>query len=304
MSSSRLPSSHVPRRRTRRHGLAAAGFLAPSAAGFFVFTLGPIIGSIALAFFAWPVLGPREFVGVQNFSALFADDVFWRALLNTLLFVGLYVPANFVVSLGLAVWIGPRIRGRAVYRVLFFLPAVTPIVANALVWRLMLQPGGLLDAGLQSTAGTGPINVLSGPFTAMLSVVAMSVWQGFGYNMLIFSAGLDAIDPNLHEAASIDGTGQIRRFVSITLPMLSPSMFFAAVMTLITSFQVFIQPYILTGGGPGVATQTMVMSMYQQGFQFFQLGRASAIASFLLLIIVLVTGLQFLGQRRWVHYDN
>lgn len=289
----------------RRAGLTALGFLAPSGAGFLVFTLLPIVGSIALAFFSWPILGDRTFVGGRNFVTLATTDpVFFRALRNTVIFVVLYVPVNFVISLGLAVWISPRIRLRGLYRVLFFLPAVTPIVANALVWRLMLQPKGLVDALLTSGLGLAPTNLLGGQVSAMVCVVAMSVWQGFGYNMLVFSAGLDAINPSLYEAADIDGVSRWRQFWTITVPMLSPSMFFAAVLTLITSFQVFSQPYILTGGGPGAATQTMVMYMYQKGFQFYQLGMASAISTVLLIIIVLVTALQFLGQRRFVHYDG
>jgi multiple sugar transport system permease protein len=289
----------------RRSTFTALGFLAPSGLGFLIFTLIPIVGSIVLAFFSWPILGEHKFVGTKNFVTLLTTDpVFFRALRNTVLFVVLYVPVNFVISLGIACWISPRIRLRGLYRVLFFLPAVTPIVANALVWRLMLQPSGLVDSFLTSTFGLAPTNLLGGEITAMMSVVAMSVWQGFGYNMLVFSAGLDAINPNLYEAAEIDGVGRWRQFWTITIPMLSPSMFFAAVLTLITSFQVFSQPYILTGGGPGVATQTMVMYMYQKGFQFYQLGTASAISTLLLIIIVLVTGLQFLGQRRFVHYDG
>ncbi|MGI8459638.1 MAG: carbohydrate ABC transporter permease [Propionibacteriaceae bacterium] len=293
-----------PRSGRSRNGWSALGFLAPSGVGFFTFTLIPIVGSLALAFFAWPILGDHEFVGVANFHTLFtADPVFFRAMLNTTLFVVLYVPVNFVISLGIAVWISPRIRLRGLYRVLFFLPAVTPIVANALVWRLMLQPRGLVDSTLTGVFGMEPTNILGNGMTALISVVAMSVWQGFGYNMLVFSAGLDAINPSLYEAADIDGVSRLRQFWTITIPMLSPSMFFAAVLTLITSFQVFIQPYILTGGGPGVATQTMVMYMYQKGFQFFQLGMASSISTVLLVIIVAVTGIQFLGQRRFVHYD-
>ena len=300
--------SRTPRTRAaagRRSTLTALGFLAPSGTGFLIFTLVPIVGSIALAFFSWPILGAHTFVGVRNFVTLVtADPVFFRAMRNTALFVLLYVPINFVVSLGIAMWISPRIRFRGLYRVLFFLPTVTPIVANALVWRLMLQPRGLVDGVLTSVFHLGPTNLLGGETTAMLGVVAMSVWQGFGYNMLVFSAGLDAINPNLYEAADIDGVGRIRQFTTITLPMLSPSIFFAVVMTMITSFQVFVQPYILTGGGPGVATETMVMYMYQKGFQFYQLGMASAISTVLLMIIVLVTALQFLGQRRYVHYDS
>ena len=289
----------------RRATFTALGFLAPSGTGFLVFTLVPIVGSIVLAFFSWPILGTHTFVGVRNFVTLVTTDpVFFRALRNTALFVVLYVPINFVVSLGIAMWISPRIRFRGLYRVLFFLPTVTPIVANALVWRLMLQPRGLVDGVLTSVFHMGPTNLLGGETTAMLGVVAMSVWQGFGYNMLVFSAGLDSINPNLYEAADIDGVGRLRQFWTITLPMLSPSIFFAVVMTMITSFQVFVQPYILTGGGPGVATETMVMYMYQKGFQFYQLGMASAISTVLLTIIVLVTALQFLGQRRYVHYDG
>ncbi len=288
-----------------RQDRSAWGFLAPSGIGFVIFTLLPIVASLVLALFAWPVLGAKEFVGFANFVTLFTQDpIFWTALRNTLIFVVLYVPINIVVSLGIALWINSRPRFRGFYRVLFFLPAVTPIVANALVWKMLLQPGGIVDSYLQSWFGLSPTNILGNPTTAMLSVVLMSVWMGFGYNMLVFSAGLDGIPEQLYEAAAIDGAGPGRRCFSITIPMLSPSMFFASVMTTITSLQVFAQPYILTGGGPGVSTQTMVMYLYQRGFQFFDLGSAASIATVLFLVIVLISGLQFVGQRKWVHYDN
>ena len=138
----------------------------------------------------------------------------------------------------------------------------------------------------------------------MASLILMSVWQGFGYNMLVFSAGLDAIPETILEAAAIDGAGPWRRFWSVTFPMMSPAIFFAMVMTLITSFQVFVQPYILTNGGPGVTTTTMVLYLYRTGFQFFNLGLASAVAWMLFVIIMLVTALQFVGQKRWVNYDS
>ncbi len=287
-----------------RQGRAAAAFLAPSAIGFATFTLLPIIGSVVLAFFTWPVLGQRGYAGLTNFRTLLTSDpVFFTALRNTLLFVVLYVPINFVLALGLALWISPRIRGRAAYRVLFFLPTVTPLVANALVWKLLLQPGGVVPAYLHSWFGISAPNFLGSPTWAMLAVVAMSVWSGTGYNMLVFSAALDGIPDHLYEAAALDGAGPVRRFWHVTVPMLSPAMFFASVLTIITSFQVFAQPYILTGGGPGVSTTTMVLYLYQRGFQFFQLGMASAVATCLFAMIVLVTALQFLGQRKWVHYD-
>ncbi len=138
----------------------------------------------------------------------------------------------------------------------------------------------------------------------MAAVVMMSVWQGFGYNMLVFSAGLDAIPQSIQEAATVDGVGPFRRLWNVTLPMLSPSMFFATIMTLITSFQVFVQPQIMTAGGPGIATETVVIHLYREGFVQYELGTASAIAWFLFLIIMLVTALQFVGQKRWVHYDG
>jgi multiple sugar transport system permease protein len=297
-------STAAPRRTSRRRdGVAAYGFLAPSGLGFLVFTLGPIIGSLVIAFFNWPVIGERSFAGLDNFVTIFtADPIFWRTVGNTLLFVVLYVPLNFLLALGLAVWISPRIRGRGLYRLLFFLPAVTPIVANALVWRLLVQPNGVF-ADIAGSFGVEQFNPLGTEAGAMAVVVAMSLWQGFGYNMLVFSAGLDSIPEQLYEAASLDGANAWKRFWRITLPMLSPSIFFAAVMTLISAFQVFAQPYVLTGGGPGVATTTMVMYLYQRGFQLFDLGMASAVATVLFAIIALITAVQFIGQRRWVHYD-
>ncbi|MGW8484362.1 carbohydrate ABC transporter permease [Microbacterium sp. NPDC055903] len=287
----------------RREARAAYGFLAPSGIGFLVFTLGPIIASIVIAFFSWPVIGERSFTGLTNFvTILSADPMFWRTVGNTLLFVVLYVPLNFILALGLAIWISPRIRGRGVYRMLFFLPAVTPIVANALVWRLLVQPNGVF-ADIAGWFGVEGFNPLGSEAGAMTVIVAMSLWQGFGYNMLVFSAGLDSIPDQLYEAASLDGAGAFRRFWNITLPMLSPSIFFATVMTLITAFQVFAQPYVLTAGGPGISTTTMVMYLYQRGFQLFDLGTASAVATILFAIIALITAVQFIGQRKWVHYE-
>jgi multiple sugar transport system permease protein len=294
------PGGGVRRGETR----AAWGFLGPSTAGFLLFTLIPLVGSLAISFFAWPVLGRKRFVGFDNFVDLLTDPIFHQVMLNTLVFVVVYVPLNIVVSLGLALWISPRIRGRGLYRLLFFIPTVTPMIANALVWRLLYQPGGVIDQSFQTMFGVSAPNFLGDTRWAMAAVIVMSVWQGFGYNMLVFSAGLDAIPQSIQEAATVDGAGPLRRFWSITLPMLSPAMFFAMIMTLITSFQVFVQPYVLTSGGPGISTETMVLNLYRQGFQQFDLGTASTIGWFLFMIIMLVTALQFLGQKRWVHYDG
>jgi multiple sugar transport system permease protein len=301
-----LPAARAsgPGIRHRGDGRAALGFLAPSGAGFLAFTLIPILGSLVIAFFAWPVLGRKKFVGLENFTELISDPVFHQVMLNTFVFVVAYVPLNIVVSLGLALWISSRIRWKGLYRLLFFIPTVTPMVANALVWRLLYQPNGLISQTWEAVLGTPAPNFLGDPNWAMAAVVMMSVWQGFGYNMLVFSAGLDAIPQSIQEAATVDGVGPFRRLWHVTLPMLSPSMFFAMIMTLITSFQVFVQPQIMTAGGPGIATETVVIHLYREGFVQYDLGTASAIAWFLFLIIMLVTALQFAGQKRWVHYDG
>jgi multiple sugar transport system permease protein len=297
-------SAAKTRRGRRGDGLAAAGFLSPSLLGLLIFTSFPIVASLALSFYNWPVIGRHTFTGLKNFETLLSKPEFRTAISNTLLFVVLYVPLNIVISLGLAVWISPRIKGRGFYRTLFFIPAVTPVVANAAIFSLILSPNGLVDSLSQTWFHKQAPNFLGSTTWAMAAVVLLSIWQGFGYNMLVFSAALDAVPSSLTEQAAIDGAGTLSRFFRIVLPLLTPSIFFAVVLTLISSFQVFTQAYVLTGGGPGNTTTTMVVYLYEQGFQFFKLGLASAIAWVLFLIILVITIFQFVGQKRWVNYDQ
>lgn len=293
-----------PKRRRRSDARVAAGFLAPTLGGFAVFTLFPIVASILVAFMVWPLAGSPTFAGLDNFVALLTDDpAFLGAVVNTLVFVVAYVPVNLVLSLALAAWISPRIRGATGYRVLLFIPVVTPMVANAAVWQMMLIPNGAIDGLWLSVFGVNAPNFLGSTETAMLSVVVMSLWQGLGYNLLIFTSALEAVPPSLMDSAAIDGAGTIRQFFSIKIPIISPSIFFATTMTLITSFQVFAQPFVLTNGGPNNSTATMVMYLYRTGFQFFDLGYASAVGVLLLIMILAVTGIVFLAQKKWVHYD-
>ncbi|MBF4615789.1 carbohydrate ABC transporter permease [Curtobacterium sp. VKM Ac-1376] len=280
-----------------------AAFAAPHSIGLVVFTAFPILASLVVSFMNWPMLGERSWAGLSNYAQLFSDPIFRTVTLNTVLFVVLYVPLNLVVSLGLAAWLTPKIRHRHVFRVLFFIPTITPIVANVVVWRMLYQPGGAIDATLQSTVGVNAPNFLADDNWAMLAIVAMSVWQGFGYNMLIFSAALDSVPENQLEAAQLDGANAWQMFWRIKFPLISPSIFFATMMTLITSFQVFVQPFVLTKGGPGTSTETLVQYIYNTGFQTQQLGLASAGAWVLFAIILGITAIQFLGQKRWVHYD-
>jgi multiple sugar transport system permease protein len=291
-------------RQKRGDGRAATGFLTPSILGLLAFTAFPIVASLLLGFYDWPVIGDHTFTGVKNYEDLLSSNEFRTSVLNTIVFVVLYVPLNIVISLGLAVWISPRIRPRGLYRTIFFIPVVTPVVANAAIFSLMLSPNGLVDSLMQTWFGVQAPNFLGSKTWAMPCVVLLSIWQGFGYNMLVFSAALDAVPTSLTEAATIDGASPSARFFRIVLPLITPAIFFAVVLTLISSFQVFTQAYVLTGGGPGNATTTMVVYLYEQGFQFFNLGVASAVAWFLFLIILIITVVQFIGQKRWVHYDQ
>lgn len=290
----------------RRHGdgRTAAGFLAPSLGGFAIFTLVPIVASFVVAFTVWPTGGVPTAAGFSNFVKLLTNDPnFMQSLKNTLIFVFAYVPLNLVLALALATWISPRIRGQNAYRVLLFIPVVTPMVANAAVWQLMLVPSGVIDGVWFSVFGAHAPNFLGSPTYAMAAVVVMSLWQGLGYNLMVFISALEAVPESMLEAASLDGASTVQQFFRIKVPMISPAIFFGATMTVITSFQVFVQPFVLTAGGPGNSTSTLVMYLYRSGFLFHNLGYASAIGVCLFLIILVVTGVVFGAQKKLVHYE-
>ncbi|GAA1589977.1 carbohydrate ABC transporter membrane protein 1 (CUT1 family) [Leucobacter komagatae] len=282
----------------------ALGFASPALVGLALFTIVPVVLSVVMSFFNWPTFGERTFIGIGNYARLFEDPAFMPALRNTLVYTVLYVPASVILSLLLAVALGPRIRGRGALRVLFFIPVVTPMVANVLVWKMLLQPQGLFNGLAQTWFGLELPNFLADKNWAMIMVVVMSVWQGLGYNMLIFSAALEQLPESVMEAARIDGAKGFRLLWSVTIPMISPSIFFATIMTMITSLQVFVQPQMLTGGGPGNATAPLVMWIYNQGFKYQELGLAAAGAWILFALIIIITAVQFRLQKKWVHYEH
>lgn len=300
-------TTNVRRRRSlaKAEGRQALGFATPALAGLAVFTVVPVVLSIVMSFFDWPTFGEKTFIGIDNYIRLFTSSPdFWPALRNTAVFTILYVPLNVGLSLVLAMALAPRIRGRGALRVLFFIPVVTPMVANVLVWKMLLQPQGLFNGAAESWFGVTLPNFLADPQWAMIMVVVMSVWQGVGYNMLIFSAALEQLPESVMEAARIDGASGLRMQLSIVVPMISPSIFFATIMTMITALQVFVQPQLLTGGGPGNATQPLVQFIYNQGFKFQELGLAAAGAWILFALIIVITALQFGAQKKWVHYEH
>ncbi|MFJ2543855.1 carbohydrate ABC transporter permease [Microbacterium sp. NPDC087589] len=277
-------------------------FLAPGMIGFVLFILTPLFGSAFISLFDWKLFGSPTFTGIDNYVKLFADPTFYTVLGNTLIFAIVYTALNLFVALTISLWLNTRMKAAGAWRVIFFLPVITPMVANALVWRLLLSQDGLVNSMLATIGIDGP-NWLSDSAWALPSVIAMSVWQSFGYNVIVLSAGLSAIPKELLEASRIDGTSAWQRLRYIILPLLSPSLFFCSTMTMIGAFQVFVQPLFLTQGGPGESTNTFVLYLYRNGFVFDRLGYASALAWILFVVVMLITALQFVGQRKWVNYE-
>lgn len=285
--------------------LRAWPYLSPGMTGFAIFIVIPLLFSIVISFYDWKLFGTPEFIGLDNYKRLVdgRDPAFWTIMRNTAVFAIGYTTFNLILSTLMAMWIDKLGSWKGTFRVLFFIPVVTPMVANALVWRLMLDDAGIVNTML-SGIGLPTPSWLGDPTWAMISLVAMSLWQGIGYNIIVLGAGLNNINPSVLEAARIDGANVIQRFFNVILPLLSPSLFFAMVMTIIGSFKVFAQPFMLTRGGPGDSTKTIVVHLYQNGFSYDRLGYASSLAWVLFVVVMLITALQFAGQKKWVFYDN
>lgn len=299
-----LPAGAKPRKR-RSDALTAFFFLLPNAIGFLVFTIAPVLASLVLSLYSWPLTGKARFTGLENYILLLTrDTTFHSAVYNTLYFVAAYVPLNIAVALGVAVWLQGYGRGRRILRVVFFVPVLTPLVADSVVWSLLYaNRDGLIDTVIHGIFGVQGPEWLSDPKWAMPAIIFMSVWQGFGYNMLLFTAGIHAVPSTYYDAARVDGASRWRVFRSITVPLISPSLFFGIMLTVITSFQVFTQVYVLTDGGPGTSSTTLVYWLFEKGFNDYAMGYASAIAWVLFLIVIILTIVQLRLQRRWVHYE-
>jgi multiple sugar transport system permease protein len=298
--------AQVPRhrhRRSRRDSLSALGFLAPGLVGLMLFLVLPLIASLVLSFTNWKIMGRTGFIGLGNFvQALTVDPVFWQVLGNTILFTVEYLVLNIIISVGLAVALASLKWGKELFRLVFFLPTFAPLVGSSVVWLLIFTPGGFLDYVMGALHIPLP-NMITDPAWAMQCVVIVSLWAGFGYNLLLFGAALESIPQQYLDAAAIDGTTAWQRFWRIKLPLISPSLFFGIVLTAITSLQVFDQVYALTRGGPGASTQTLGYKIYRDGFISYNFGYASSIAWILFVIIMVLTAVQLRLQRKWVHYD-
>jgi multiple sugar transport system permease protein len=289
----------APYRRRARDGTAAFFFLLPNLLGFLVLTAIPIVGSFGLSFFSWRLLDTPVAVGLGNYADLLKDDLFWKTLLNTAYFVFVKVPITVVLSLLLAVMLNRRLVGLSFFRVVVFIPVVCSAVSVALIWQPLLDSVGLVNRILGFLGIPAVPWITSIPW-AMPSVIMVAEWKEVGYFMVIFLAGLQTIPSVYYEAARMDGAGLWREFLHITVPLISPTTFFVVVTSIIGSFQVFDITTVLTQGGPGNATNTLVMYIYQAGFRFFRMGFASAMAYMLFAIVFVFTLIQQRMARYWV----
>lgn len=283
---------------------AAYLFLAPALTAIFVFFFIPVISAFVISFTDFDIYAignysKFRFTGLDNYIKLFENPLFWKALKNTFLFVLVSGPLSIAVSLGAALLLNSKlVRFKGIFRLVYFMPVVTTLVAVSIVWRFIYHPGfGLLNYGL-SFIGIGKIDWLGDPNWAMPSIIILSIWKNFGYNMIIFIAGLQNIPEELYEAAHIEGANGWQRFTKITLPMLAPTTIFITIITMIGYFQLFAEPYIMTQGGPLDSTLSIVLYMYQEGFRWWNMGYSSSIAFVLFVIILAGTLLQMWYQKR------
>lgn len=284
----------VVTRQERREGRAGYLLIAPTTVLLAIFYLYPLAQTVVYSFTDWnPASGTvGRFTGADNFVGLFSDGEFLQAVGNTALYVIIVVPVTLIIGVVLAALLATPFRGRGLYRAMIFVPFIAPVVGSALIFSYLLSPLGGLVNNVLGAFGVPPIAFLTSTPWALLSVMIFSVWQGVGYTMIIYSAALSNIPPSYHEAATLDGAGPVRRFFSISLPLVLPTTGFLAVTGVVGALQVFTQVYVLTQGGPLSSSETVLYYIYQQGFVFFHGGSASAAAVLLLMVGVLVSILQ------------
>ena len=292
-------------RTDRRGALLRWILLAPTMLGVGLFVLVPILGSLVLAFFRWDIITAPQFVGLDNFTALATDRTVGISFLNTAVFVVVAVAAQLAIAMLLAVLVQTRMPAwlRVFFRSTFFSPLVLSAASVSILMKYLFNESyGVINWAL-SLVGIPAVPWLTSPQWAMVVVIAVYVWQNFGFSFLLFVGGLAAIPSEVYEAGAIDGATGSRRVRHRTLPLVSPTVLVASVMAIISALQVFDQPYVLTRGGPGDSTRTVVMVIYESAFRELEFGRASAIGLVLMVLIMLVTAAQFRLARRFVFYQ-
>ncbi len=286
-------------------------FISPCLLGLLVFTYLPTFASIGLSFSYWDLLGNPTWVGLENYETVLSDPLFWKTFLNTWFFVIISGVLEVCFGLGLAVVLNQAVKGQNWFRTAYFLPFITPMVSVAIVWGWIYDPEyGVLNwllsgiGFLDTFRGGEPIAWLYDPNTAMWGIIILRVWKNVGYNLIIFLAGLQGISNAIYESAKLDGAGRWATFWKLTLPMITPTLFFVVMVTLINAFQAFDSIYLLTQGGPEHSTDVMVYWLFKNAFEFYKIGPASAIAYVIFMVILVLTLIQWQLRKRWVLYED
>lgn len=291
--------------RQRENYFAGYTMIFPLVLGLSVFYFYPIFKVFIDSFFEVGAFNQRKWVGLENYITMFQDEVMWQSLFNTLRYVVVVVPATIMLALVLAVFLNMKIKGRAFFRVVYFIPAITMSAAVAMIWRWMFNGDyGIINYFL-NLLGFDSVQFLSNPTLAWIAISVVSIWSNVGYNMIILLAGIQGISKSYYEAASIDGASSFKQFFTITLPLITPTLFFVLVTTLISTFQTFDTIYMMISKKSLAleASQSMVVYFYRNAFDFSKKGYASALAVFLFLIIMIITAAQMKLQDKWVNYE-
>lgn len=274
-------------------------FIAPALAGTFIFIIIPVICSFGLSFTKWDLLNPIEFVGLDNYIGIFTEPLFYKILINTIVFAVSTSVFGVIIPLVLAAILNGKIRGSEFYKTAYFLPFITPMIVIGVIWEWIFDPNiGLLNKFLHLH-----INWLYDPHFAMPALILVSVWKLIGYNMVIFLSALSGISQSMFEAAKIDGADSFQTFKNVTIPLLSPTIFFVVIITAISSFQIFDLIYLMTQGGPLDSTNVLVYAIYKNAFEYFNIGKASAIAYVLFVIILVLTLVQWNLRKKLVYNE-
>lgn len=284
----------------QNQSFAGLVFILPALLGTFIFIIIPVFCSFALSFVKWDLLNPMQFVGFDNYKAVFSEPLFLKILINTLVFAFTTSVFGVIIPLILAAIINSRVRGSEFYKTAYFLPFITPMIVIGIVWEWIFDP----NIGLLNHLLSVHINWLYDTHFAMPALIIVSVWKLIGYNMIIFLSSLSGISQSLFEAAKIDGANAVETFTKVTVPMLSPTIFFVVIITAISSFQVFDLIYLMTQGGPLDSTNVLVYAIYKNAFEYFNVGKASALAYVLFVIILVLTMVQWSLRKKLVYNEE
>jgi multiple sugar transport system permease protein len=278
-------------------------FVGPAVLGFLLWVVGPMIYSAWLSLTDWDLLSPPRFIGLENFARMFRDPLFGKSMVVTIIYTVFHVPLTLILAFAVAMLLNTKIRGIAFFRTLYYLPSIVPAVANAVLWVWIFNSEfGLLNMVLRML-GMKKVLWLQDPNTALASLIIMSLWN-MGGVMIIFLAGLNGIPEQLYEAAKIDGAGHWGNFRFITIPLMTPVIFFNLILQIIGSFQVFTAGFLVTAGGPNYATNFYVLYLFNNAFSFFDMGYAAALAWVLFFIVLALSTIVYRSGNRWVYYED